>query len=225
MTAGRERAHHLDILKEVLSRVLRHNLRNEITVIRGYASSIADKSADGVASEADRIVDRTKVLLKTSETARAIKNVIDSAEPVSVSLSDLVDRTVASTRENYPEASIEADVTDVDVRINPEFDAALAELLENAIVHNDDDSTITITGGRVDGGVELQITDNGPGITEHELAVIDRGEETSLDHGSGAGLWLIHIAVDHSDGDCHFEIGDDGPTVTIRLPEATVTVS
>jgi signal transduction histidine kinase len=221
VTAERERAQDLDILKEVLSRVLRHNLRNEITVIRGYASSIANKSEDGVAGEADRIVDRTDVLLKTSETARAIKNVIDSADAVSVSLADLVDRTVASASEDYPEATIDTDVTDVGVRINPEFDAALEELLENAIVHNDDDPTITITGGPVDGGVELQITDNGPGIPGHELAVIDRGEETSLNHGSGAGLWLIQIAVDHSDGDCHFETGEDGTTVTIRLPEAS----
>ena len=221
VTAERERAQDLDILKEVLSRVLRHNLRNEITVIRGYASSIADKSEDGVAGEADRIVDRTDVLLKTSETARAIKNVIDSAEPVPVSLSDLVARTVGRTRDSYPDATIDTDVADIDVRINPEFDAALEELLENAIVHNDDDPSVTITGGRVDGGVELTITDNGPGIPDHELAVIDRGEETSLNHGSGAGLWLIQIAVDHSDGDCHFETGPDGTTVSIRLPEAS----
>ena len=220
VTAERERAQDLDILKEVLSRVLRHNLRNEITVIRGYASSIANKSDDGVASEAGRIVDRTDVLLKTSETARAIKNVIDSAEPVPVSLAALVDRTVSTARDSYPEATIETDVPDIEVRINPEFDAALTELLENAIVHNDDDPTVAITGGPVDGGVELVVSDNGPGIPEHELAVIDRGEETSLNHGSGAGLWLIQIAVDHSDGDCHFETGPEGTTVTIRLSEA-----
>ncbi|WP_436900374.1 ATP-binding protein [Halovenus halobia] len=220
VTAERERAQDLDILKEVLSRVLRHNLRNEITVIRGYASSIANKSDDGVADEADRIVDRTDVLLKTSETARAIKNVIDSAEPVPVSLVALVDRTAAAARDSYPDATIETDVSDVEVRINPEFDAALTELLENAIVHNDDDPTVTITGGRVDGGVELRVSDNGPGIPEHELAVIDRGEETSLNHGSGAGLWLIQIAADHSDGDCQFETGPEGTTVTVRLPEA-----
>jgi len=221
VTAERERAQDLDILKEVLSRVLRHNLRNEITVIRGYASSIANKSDDGVAAEAGRIVDRTDVLLKTSETARAIKNVIDSAEPVPVSLVALVDRTASPARDSYPEATIETDIQDAQVLINPEFDAALTELLENAIVHNDGDPNITIDGGPVDGGVELTICDNGPGIPEHELAVIDRGEETSLNHGSGAGLWLIQIAVDHSDGDCHFETGPDGTTVTIRLPEAT----
>lgn len=220
VTAERERAQDLDILKEVLSRVLRHNLRNEITVIRGFASSIADSGDEQTASEADRIVDRTNVLLKTSETARAIKNVIDSAEPVPVSLQTLVARTVESAREEFSETTFETAVPDVEVMINPEFDAALAEVLENAIVHNEGEPQIHITGDRADAGVELRITDNGPGIPEHELDVLDRGEETSLDHGSGAGLWLIQIAADHSGGDCRFETDEDGTTVTIWLPEA-----
>lgn len=220
VTAERERAQDLDILKEVFSRVLRHNLRNEITVIRGFASSIADNGDERVASEADRIVDRTNVLLNTSETARAIKNVIDSTDPVPVSLRTLVARTVEDAHDEFPSATVETDVPDFEVMINPEFDAALAEVLENAIVHNEGDPRIRITGDRVDSGIELRISDNGPGIPEHELDVLHRGEETSLDHGSGAGLWLIQIAADHSGGDCRFETGEEGTTVVIRLPEA-----
>lgn len=220
VTAERRRAQDLDILKEVLSRVLRHNLRNEVTVIRGFASSIADDGNEKIAAEADRIVDRTNALLNTSETARAIKNVIDSTDPVPVSLSELVSRTVESARDKYPEASIETDVPAVEVMINPEFDAALTEVVENAIVHNDDTPRVRITGEQRDGVVELAVSDNGPGIPEYELDVLDRGEETSLDHGSGAGLWLIQIAADHSNGDCRFETGADGTTVSIRLPVA-----
>ncbi|MFT4945907.1 MAG: signal transduction histidine kinase [Natronomonas sp.] len=221
VTAERERAQDLDILKEVLSRVLRHNLRNEITVIRGFASSIADNGDETVASEADRIVDRTNVLLNTSETARAIKNVIDSTGPVPVSVQGLVARTADDIREEFPVATVETDVPDATVMINPEFDAALAEAIENAIVHNEGDSRrVRITGDRADGAIELRITDNGPGIPEYELDVLDRGEETSLDHGSGAGLWLIQIAAEHSGGDCRFETGEGGTTVIFRLPEA-----
>lgn len=220
VTVERERAQDLDILKEVFSRVLRHNLRNEITVIRGFASSIADNGDEQAASAADRIVDRTNVLLNTSETARAIKNVIDSTDPVPVSLQTLVARAVEDARAEFPAATVETDVPDHEVIINPEFDAALAEVLENAIVHNEGNSQIRITGNRVDSGVELRITDNGPGIPEHELDVLDRGEETSLDHGSGAGMWLIQIAAEHSGGDCQFETDKDGTTVIIRLPEA-----
>ncbi|MXR52231.1 PAS domain-containing protein [Halovenus sp. WSH3] len=220
VTAERERAQDLDILKEVLSRVLRHNLRNEITVIRGFASSISDKGDEGTAAEAERIVDRTNVLLNTSETARAIKNVIDSTEPVPVSLGELVARAVETARDGHPGATVDVDVPDATVSINPEFDAALREVIENAIVHNDTSPHVEITGERIDGVVELRISDNGPGIPEYELDVLDRGEETSLDHGSGAGLWLIQIATEHSNGDCRFETGEDGTTVTIRLPVA-----
>lgn len=218
VTTERKRAEDLETLKEVLSRVLRHNLRNEVTVIRGFASAIAENGDESAAANAERIVDRTDALVKTSETARRIKNVIDLDEMKTVDLDELVERTVAQTRESYPEATIETSVPTVSVVLNPEFDTALAELLDNAISHNDDTQpTVTVDATRTARGVELTISDNGPGIPAHELQVLDRGEETSLVHGSGAGLWLIQTAVDHSNGSCQFETSDAGTSVVIRL--------
>jgi signal transduction histidine kinase len=94
------------------------------------------------------------------------------------------------------------------------------ELGENAAVHNDaDDPEVTVraTGG---GATPLQmtVTDNGPGIPEHELTPIRAGEETDLEHGSGLGLWLVEWGVAALDGRLSFEADDGGTRVTIQLP-------
>ncbi|MDZ7731370.1 MAG: ATP-binding protein [Natrialbaceae archaeon] len=66
----------------------------------------------------------------------------------------------------------------------------------------------------------MTIVDNGPGIPDHELAVLDEGEETPLQHGSGLGLWLVYWLVDKSNGSLEFETGEDGTSVTCLLPAA-----
>lgn len=220
-TAERERTQELDVLKQVLTRVLRHNLRNEVTVIRGFASSIAERSDGEVQTNAERIVGRTETLVKTSETARSIKKVIDADEAVPIFLPDLVDRAVDTASENHPDAAYERSVADVTVSVNPEFDIALAEVVENAIVHNDSqEKRVRITAEELDSRVELTVSDNGPGIPEHELDVLDQREETSLVHGSGAGLWLVQTAVESSNGSVTYDTSDDGTAVQIRLPLA-----
>lgn len=221
ITTERERAEDLEVLKQVLVRVLRHNLRNEVTVIRGFADSIAERTNGETADNAERIVGRTEALINTSETARRIKNVIDTDELLTVSLPELVERTVDDARSAHPEASYEFSVPPVRVSVNPEFDRALAELLGNAARHTEsDDVQVQIDARETGEWVELTVADDGPGIPEYELDVLDRGEETSLVHGSGAGLWLVQTAVEHSNGDVSYETSDDGTTVRIRLPVA-----
>ena len=71
-----------------------------------------------------------------------------------------------------------------------------------------------------DGGawVELTVDDDGPGIDETEAAVVERGAEGPLEHGSGLGLWLVNWVVTRYGGSCQVDGCDDGTTVTVRLP-------
>lgn len=73
--------------------------------------------------------------------------------------------------------------------------------------------------GETVGMVYIRVTDNGPGIPEHEYSVLTAGEETALEHGSGLGLWLIFWVVNKSGGELIFEDADPrGSTVTMVLP-------
>lgn len=221
VTASVEREQDLDILKQVLTRVLRHNLRNDVTAIHGFAQSIADNAADGTSEKAERIVRLTEKLTATSETARRIEDVIDADGPERFDIRGEVERVVDEVRRDHPEATVEWDVPDgLSVLANPEFPAALAEVIENAVVHNDGSPEVEIAGERSGRWVDLTVADDGPGVPEYELETLAQGEETALIHGSGAGLWLIQTAVEDSNGDVRFDSGPDGTTVRLRLPAA-----
>ena len=221
VTASVEREQDLDILKQVLTRVLRHNLRNDVTAIHGFAQSIADNAEDGAGEKAERIVRLTEKLTATSETARRIEDVIEADGPAEFDLRAEVESAVADARREHPAATVEWEMPEgLAVLANPEFPAALAEVIENAVVHSNESPRVEVAGDRSGRWVDVTVADDGSGIPDYELETIAAGEETALVHGSGAGLWLIQTAVEDSNGDVSFDSGDGGTTVRIRLPAA-----
>jgi signal transduction histidine kinase len=65
----------------------------------------------------------------------------------------------------------------------------------------------------------LKVADDGPGISHAELEVLERREETQLQHGSGVGLWLVDWIIDLSQGDLGYETREPSGTVaTVRVP-------
>jgi K+-sensing histidine kinase KdpD len=79
---------------------------------------------------------------------------------------------------------------------------------------------IDITIRPVDDGYELAVSDNGPGLPEHERRVITDGEETELRHSSGMGLWLVNWIIPEFGGTIQLGSGGDGGTkITIWLPQ------
>ncbi|MFB6132899.1 MAG: sensor histidine kinase [Halanaeroarchaeum sp.] len=91
---------------------------------------------------------------------------------------------------------------------------AIAELLDNAVEHNDRPHPSVDVGMDVtDDSVAVMVADDGPGIPEHERAVLREGEETPLVHGSGLGLWLVYWIVTMNGG--RLEIEDNEPRGTV----------
>ncbi len=78
-------------------------------------------------------------------------------------------------------------------------------LLENAIKYSPKESPITVVLKRYRSGIELQVQDKGPGISEEEKKKIFTkfyrvgNEATRKTKGTGLGLYLCHkIAKDHN---------------------------
>jgi len=108
--------------------------------------------------------------------------------------------------------------TDRGVCAGREFETALAELVTNAIRHDSEGETSVSLDARDDGEwIILTVTDDGPGIPASEVAVLESGEETPLNHGTGLGLWLVNWVVTHYGGSFQLS-GEDGTVATLRLP-------
>jgi signal transduction histidine kinase len=234
---------------EVLNRVLRHNLRNEMTVVMGYADVLAESLPDDEARLARTIEDRSAALADLGEKARELESMMKSADEVSstVVLADVVGDVVADV-----ETDLEAGDTtgsETDPAPTPEFETdvpsaltvetnervlrtVLSTVVENAVEHNDDPEPwvgVSAHAAATDGGVTagdgvvVEVRDDGPGIPDHELAVVDEGEETPLNHGSGLGLWILQWGSRRLGADVDVETGsadletDDGRGTTVRL--------
>ena len=72
--------------------------------------------------------------------------------------------------------------------------------------------------------VSITVTDDGPGIPDHELDVLTGSEPiTQLSHGSGLGLWLVVWVTESYGGTVSFEESDEGGAkITLRVPRTDV---
>ena len=220
ITSVKRRERDLDFLMQVLNRVLRHNLRNDLTVAQGYAATIAERGDDSVAEMAAQINDTCMDLVQTSEKARYIQQAIDASDAVSFDLDRILPECVDDATDDGPDATVETDVPAVTVEANPKLQRALTDVIENAVRYNDPPRRVEITSEHDGPWVYIAVADNGHGIPQTELDALTHRGETDLVHGSGAGLWLIYTVVEESGGEITFDTDGNGTTVRMRLPVA-----
>lgn len=210
---------------QVLARVLRHNIRNEVNVIAGNAEMIQELSddTDDIAPMAGRIVDASDHLLAQADKQREIVQFLSAPSTTTIlELSAVVDDIVSQLEQQYPRADITIDIpADLVLRTLPELEQAITEVVENAIVHTECGTpTVTISARSRDRMVEIRVEDNGPGIPAAERQVIAGDAEIdALLHSNGMGLWLVDHIVMEAGGTIRFEDAQSrGSIVTLTLP-------
>ena len=212
-------------LVELLNRVLRHNLRNELTVIEGYTDFISDPPPN--IDIQDSIRRPIRRLVSLSERARELESIAKKNQtPVRLDPHSLLEGVARDHREQSPEATIDVHVdTDRDICAGTELEIALDELVTNALVHDTDgDTTVTLRAHDDDEWVVVTVRDDGPAIPASEREIIERGHETPLEHGKGLGLWLVNWVATHYGGSLRLS-ADDGTVATLRLPAITADQS
>ncbi|QGA84242.1 histidine kinase N-terminal 7TM domain-containing protein [Halomicrobium sp. LC1Hm] len=251
---------------QVLNRVVRHNLRNDMTVVRGFAEAANEATDDTEVSELlDTVEGKADDLVDLGEKARAIEGILGAdRRATTVELAALLSDAVDDVDADVP---IATDVPDVTVTVDADTLRVLCvALVENAVEHGstspesntprdavehgstspdshtrrdaaehgstspdshtrrdaatvqpDERAPVRVTATVRDGGVEIAIADDGPGLPEHERDVLAAGEETDLEHSTGLGLWLASWATRRLGGDLDFEV-DDGTTARLWFP-------
>jgi len=203
---------------EVFNRLLRHNLRNRLDVIRSHAEQLSDRT-DG--DDAEAVLAATDRLASIGTRARRIDRLMArDPDPATVDLTAVVSSLLSQ---------IESD----DIAVNTEFPATatlrtdteilrtiLISPLENAVKYAESSVTVSIAPAADRDGYRITISDDGPGIPAAELESLAAGTETPLQHGRGLGLWQLRWGIDALGDDLSFET-DDGTTVNITLTDLT----
>ncbi|PHQ44609.1 histidine kinase [Halorubrum sp. C3] len=215
-------AQELATLLSINDRVLRHNIRNELSVGLGYLDGIEDVEDDAEVAERAAIA-RThlEALVETSERTRRIASIWRTESRQTFDLVAVVEERVAELTAEAPGVAVRTELPDrCLVRAHPSLPLAIEEALRNAIEHNDDDVTVTVRVDRDDDATTLSIADTGRGIPEIERETLRNAEETPLEHTEGLGLWLIYWTVTRAGGTVEFAENDPhGTVVRIRLPD------
>jgi len=211
-----------EIQLQVLHRLLRHNLRNDLNVVAGFAELLAEEVDSPTHAEyAERIVSNVRDLIELSENAKHIEAVAgqQSLERSAVAVDEMVQTVVDQYQRLYPEAEIDVDIpAGITVSAGKHLQTALGELVENGLEHTQQPPAVRVSAEHGEGVVELTVWDNGSGIPDDEWAVITGDAEISqLKHGSGLGLWLVRWVAEAYGGQLTRWVDDEGSAVSIRL--------
>lgn len=226
LAAERDRARALSQRLEVINRVLRHDIRNQVQIIRSHTENLqrGTESPDAAAAAIQRANTR---LFRTADSVRRIEPLL-AGEEIDCQQIDIASaaRTVGEKVEGeYDALDVEYDLPSTQYVLAPALiDLAIEHVLSNAVVHNDSASPaaeVAIEPADDGSSIDLTVTDNGPGIPDDKPVLEAAEGESQLEHSSGFGLWLVKWIVETADGDLDIRTPEDsalGTKVRLRLP-------
>jgi signal transduction histidine kinase len=236
-----ERERRIEASRRELIAWVSHDLRTPLAGLRAMTEALEDGVVDDRATIADY---HRRIRQETDRMARLVDDLFEMSRINagalrlsldSVALGDVVSDAVASAK---PVATargvrlIAAEDGWPTVRgSEPELSRIVANLLRNAIRHTPSEATVTVTGGRDNGGGWLAVTDGCGGIPDADLPrVFDTafrgeaartptgaggGDGTPAAGGGGLGLAIVRglveahrgtVAVRNVPGGCRFEV-------------------
>lgn len=209
---------------EVFDRVLRHNLRNNLNLIRGAAEMIESEATPDIADYSEQIIEESDRLLDAATKQRDIMDILrEEPEYENFAIEPLLQQIVSDMTSKHPQAELTVECpANLSVEASGRLRQALEELIENAIQHNDiRPAEVQISADQTEQSINIHIADNGPQIPEMEQDVLVKPQErTPLYHGSGLGLWLVKLIVSRSNGKITFrQNSPDGNIINIEIPK------
>lgn len=188
-----------------LNRVLRHDIRNDMAVIVGWADILREHVAEDGEDILDRILDNGRHTLELTDIAGDAAATVTDERATSVEPTDLgtaLREAVRSRRETFPRATIElGDVPACRVAANFLLDSVFRSLLNDAVSdHRGGDPVLRVTAECDGETVRVRIGDESPNGTRVRR---DPPFGTGADlERSDAGLdrYLVERLVDIYDG-------------------------
>jgi signal transduction histidine kinase len=232
------RRDELDQLKDDFVLTASHELRSPLTSVQGFAELLMierDKLTPRQAETVEIIVDNCRHLV------RLLNDLLDLArsdagrltvKPAPTDVASLVEDAVRTMR-----AQTEASHQHLSAHVEPDLPQIYAEsdrirqvlvnLLTNAHEYSPEGASIRVTAATRGAEVEIDVTDNGPGIPKDQLDRIfdrfTRGDAglTQRVGGTGLGLAIAKSLIELHGGTLSAaSIEGRGSTFTITLPVA-----
>ena len=211
---------------EILNRLLRHDIRNDIAVVLGWLGVLSDHIPPEHQSEFDRIESASNHILDLTTTARDIAETMagqSEAELRPMSLKKVLVEEADKCETTYEGVTIDLQepLPDAVVLANDLLSSVFRNVISNAVQHNDSsEPEVTISADAGEERVRVRIADNGPGVPEAIREEIFDDEVKGIESaGTGMGLYLVSTLVRRYDGAVWVEENAPrGSVFVIELP-------
>ncbi len=212
----------------LLTQILRHDIRNDVTVVLGWGRLLEEHVDSDGREILQKVLTTGKHIVELTEIARDYVKALGDEHQVEVtplSLNEVLENEVALRRESFPNATFAAPcrLPEIEVLANEMLASVFRNLLNNAVQHNDADEPIVCVTVEVEAETVLvRIADNGPGIPdERKESVFGRDEKGLESTGAGIGLYLVRMLVTQYGGSVWVENADaGGAEFNVRLLRA-----
>jgi len=224
ITEQKRRENELD----TLNRILRHDIRNDVNVVAGWAALLEPHVDEAGEPYLERIADAVERVLELTESAGEYALTVTEdreLETKPVPLRETLQQVLDVCRASFPDAEfvVEGEIPAVDVTANEMLGSVFRNLLNNAVQHNDKtDPVVAVRVETTEDAAVVHVADNGPGVPDRQKQVVfEQGERGLGSEGTGTGLYLVRTLVEQYDGSVELADNDpSGSVFSVTLPRA-----
>ncbi|WP_049981950.1 sensor histidine kinase [Halolamina rubra] len=209
---------------EALNRVVRHDIRNDMAVIRGWAETLPPHVDEEGQEALDRVLRKADHVISLTETTREFVESLSgerAPDPGPTDLRRHLETELNAVRESFPDAEfrLEGELPTTSVLGDEMLSSVFRNLLENAVRHNDAETPeITVEASEHGDTVEVRVADNGPGVPDDQKErIFGKGEKGLDSPGSGIGLYLVNTLTEQFGGTVRVE--DNEPRGAVFVVE------
>lgn len=214
----------------LLTRLVRHEIRDDMTLVKGRASQLREHVDEAGEEYVDGMLDAAEHALERTDTVGEVLDLVEGNRESSlrpVELSGVLELELERARSLHPKATFVLETeppASLEVRATPMLSSVFRNLLENAVEHNEGPSpTVTVDVEPRTETVVVTIADDGPGIPDRlQEDIFDREWKAIDSSGLGMGLYLVKALVETYDGDVGVESdGSVGSAFRVELRRAS----
>jgi len=225
----RDELQRLQLQKDQMTEFLVHDLKNpvhsiellsvsamRIAKMHAYPGDAAKKIREEARGLQRMIANLLDINKSQEDRLVPLRRTIDVQELVASAIGDLQARATAASL--VISANAEAVTAEIDRDL---VRRVLANLIENAIRHAPEHTTITVTARRAGGALELRVADAGPGVpAELRATLFERFASAGPRANHGLGLAFCRVAATAHGGRIWVEDGTPGAVFCVEIPDA-----
>jgi len=221
------KAQQLAAWNEAARRVA-HEIKNPLTPIRLAAERMLKKHRQAEPGLARAIEEGVEIIVREVTTLQGMVDEFSRfarmprPQPARVDVQRLLDDTLHLYQNLKPGVTVEARLAGdlAGVVIDAEqIKRALINLLDNAVEATDAPGRVTVSAGKRDGHLAIQVADTGRGIPPDAKEKLFLPYFSTKGRGTGLGLAIVHRIVADHHGSIHVEDNlPRGTVFTVELP-------